>query len=311
MIDKENGTALSNVSITAKDKNSIVRSRINGDFEVSKSGVYTFIKVGYQDKTIELQGDQFQIVQLDVNPTVAFAIAMGTSNSGAYGDYIHDLDHSVSEIIEALEYSGVLDNTVLVFTSDNGGNIGDIEEKEARKLGLENNGVFRGDKHTIWEGGFRVPLIVRWPGKIKEGTVSDRMVNVVDIFSTIQELVSGEVLPPKEAAHDSFSFYDELIGKRSNKAMRSTMVVNSVTGVMAVRKGPWKYIEGIAAAPLKEGARKYLSAQLTPQLYNLEKDISETENIINTEGSIHEDLQRTLNEIKSLQSERLLKVYRI
>jgi len=231
-----------------------------------------------------------------------------TSDVGAYGDYIHDLDNSVGEIIEALEYAGVLDNTVLVFTSDNGGNIGDVEEKEARKLGLENNGVFRGDKHTIWEGGFRVPLIVRWPSKIKEGTVSDRMVNVVDLFSTIQELVGGEVLPPLEAAPDSFSFYDELIGDRNDKAMRTTMIVNSVNGVLAIRKDSWKYIEGIPAAPLKAGARKHLAAQLFPQLYNLELDISETENQIKNKASVHEDLQNTLNQIKELGSERLLGV---
>jgi len=231
----------------------------------------------------------------------------GTSDSGAYGDYIHDLDQSVGQIIEALEYAGVLDNTVLVFTSDNGGNVGDTEEKQARKLGLENNGVFRGDKHTIWEGGFRVPLIVRWPGKIKEASVSDRMVNVVDIFSTIQELVGGEVLPAKEAAPDSFSFYDELIGKRDKKAMRKTMVVNSVNGVMAIRKGNWKYIEGIAAAPLNAGAKKHLAAQLTPQLYNLEKDISETENKILENEKLHKELQNTLDKIKELGSEREFK----
>jgi arylsulfatase A len=229
----------------------------------------------------------------------------GTSNSGAYGDYIHDLDNSVGEIIEALEYAGVLDNTVLVFTSDNGGNIGDIEEKEARKLGLENNGVFRGDKHTIWEGGFRVPLIVRWPSKIKEGSVSDRMVNVVDIFSTFQELVGGEVLPPLEAAPDSFSFYDELVGDRDINAVRHTMIVNSVNGVMAIRKGSWKFIEGIPAAPLKEGAKRHLAAQLTPQLYNLDKDISETENRIDKDVKIHKDLQNSLNKIRASQSERI------
>ncbi len=229
----------------------------------------------------------------------------GTSDSGAYGDYIHDLDNSVGEIIEALEYAGVLDNTILVFTSDNGGNTGDVEEKEARKLGLENNGVFRGDKHTIWEGGFRVPFIARWPGKIKEGSVSDRMINVVDIFATIQDLVSGEVLPPKEAAPDSFSFYDELIGERNTEAMRPTMIVNSVNGVMAIRKGPWKYIEGIPAAPLKEGAKKHLASQLTPQLYNLDKDISETENLIENQITIHKDMQNMLDQINSLGSERI------
>ncbi len=229
----------------------------------------------------------------------------GSSNCGPYGDYIHDFDNSVGEIMDALAYSGVLENTLVIFTSDNGGDRGQIEELEAREAGLLNDGVFRGDKHTIWEGGFRVPFIARWPGHIQEGKVSDRMVNLVDIFATVQEMVSGEVLPPKVAGADSYSFYDELIGKRNASSVRPHMVVNSVNGVMAIRKGPWKYIEGVAAAPLTEGARKALSSELEPQLYNLETDISESENRIREYPKIYEDLKHTLDEIRALGAERL------
>ncbi len=190
------------------------------------------------------------------NPISPAEELRGSSEAGPYGDYIHDLDHSVGEIMDALAYAGVLENTIVIFTSDNGGDVGQVEEKQAREAGLQNNGNFRGDKHTIWEGGFRVPFIARWPSHIQKGTVSDRMVNLVDIFATIQDLVGGEVLSPNEAAPDSFSFYDEIIGKRNTKSIRITMVVNNASGVMAIRKGSWKYIEGIAAAPLKEGAKK-------------------------------------------------------
>jgi arylsulfatase A len=231
----------------------------------------------------------------------------GSSDCGAYGDYVQDLDHSVGEIIEALAYSGELDNTLLIFTSDNGGNIGDIEEKYAREKGLSNNGDFRGDKHTIWEGGFRVPLIARWPGHIEKGTVSDRMVNLVDIFSTVQELTSGEVLSPKEAGADSYSFYDELIGKRNDGALRPHMIVNSVNGVMSIRKGSWKFIEGEAAMPLRPGMKKFLADQLGPQLYNLDEDIKESKNRINDEQEIYQDLKNTLDEIRELGSERMSK----
>jgi hypothetical protein len=84
------------------------------------------------------------------------------------------------------------------------------------------------------------------------------------------------------------------------------MVVNSANGVLAIRKGPWKYIEGIPAAPLKEGAKKHLAAQLTPQLYNLDRDISETENRIDKDVKIYKDLQNTLSKITTSQSERVL-----
>ncbi len=81
-----------------------------------------------------------------------------------------------------------------------------IEEKQAREMGFKNCGDLRGDKHTIWEGGFKVPFVVRWPKAIKQGTQSDRMINIVDIFATLQELVGGEVLDPQTAGADSFSF---------------------------------------------------------------------------------------------------------
>jgi arylsulfatase A-like enzyme len=131
------------------------------------------------------------------------------------------------------------------------------------------------------------------------------MVNLVDIFSTIQELVGGEVLPPNEAGADSYSFYDELIGNRNAGSLRPHMVVNSVNGTMAIRKGPWKYIEGVAAKPLNEGSRNFLAKELTPQLYNLEDDISESKNLIEEYPKILKDMQATLDNIRDLGSERM------
>ena len=234
------------------------------------------------------------------NPFTPGEKLRGSSNCGPYGDYIHDCDHSVGEIMDALAYSGVLENTIVIFTSDNGGKLGGIEEKQARAAGLSINGSFRGDKHSIWEGGFRVPFIVRWPGHIEAGTVSDRMINLVDIYATIQEVTSGKVLPPKEAGADSYSFYDELIGKRNENSVRPHMVVNNANGAVAIRKGPWKYMEGI---PQKKGAK-----QDEPQLYNLDSDIVESKDCIRQNLEIQKDLQSTLDRIRVLGSERLDKV---
>ncbi len=239
------------------------------------------------------------------NPITPGERLRGSSGCGAYCDYIHDLDYSVGEIINALAYSNVLEETIIIFTSDNGGDIGQQEEIQSRDTGFKNNGEFKGDKHTIWEGGFRVPFIVRWPGKIEAGTVSDRTINVVDIFATIQEMVSGEVMSPLVAGADSFSFYDELIGQRNEASVRPTMVVNSVSGTMALRKGPWKYIEGIAAKEINDGIRNYYAGEFKEQLYNLQDDISESNDLLQSQPNEVEDLKNTLEQIRSLGSERL------
>ncbi len=204
----------------------------------------------------------------------------GSSGVGAYGDYIHDVDHSVGEVLDALAYNGVLDDTIVIFTSDNGGDVGGVEEKQARELGFKNYGSLRGDKHTIWEGGFKVPFVVRWPKAIKQGTQSDLMINIVDIFATLQELVGGEVLDPQTAGADSFSFASELFGDAPTETSRQTMVLNNVLGVVAIRRNEWKYIEGKAVKPLTLGQQKNPSEELSPRLHNLKQDPAEANNLI-------------------------------
>ena len=220
----------------------------------------------------------------------------GTSGVGPYGDFIHDLDDSVGEIYSALAYAGVLDDTLVIFTSDNGGDFCP-EEQQARELGFKNNGDFKGDKHLIWQGGFRVPFVARWPKMIQEGSKSDRMINTVDLYATMQELVSGKVLDPKIAAADSFSFYSALRGDASEKGQRSTMVMNDVTGVVAIRMGDWKYIENKRLRPpAKEGK---------PELYNLKKDPAETENVIKDFPEVAEKMREALDRVREKGSERM------
>ncbi len=229
----------------------------------------------------------------------------GSSGAGPYGDYIHDVDHSAGEILDALAYSGVLDNTIVIFTSDNGGDTGQIEEQQARDKGFKNNGDLRGDKHTIWEGGFKVPFVVRWPKAIKKGRQSDLMINLVDIFATLQEIVGGTVLDPQTAGADSFSFCSELLGKAPEKSSRKTMVLNDVLGVVAIRMNDWKYIEGKAAKPLNKARQKSLSEELKPQLYNLKQDPVEAKNLIDKFPEIAEKMQGALDLIRSQGSERM------
>lgn len=228
----------------------------------------------------------------------------GSSGIGPYGDFVHDLDHSVGEILNALAYEGVLDNTLVIFTSDNGGDFCP-EEQQGREMGFKNNGDLKGDKHTIWEGGFKVPFVARWPGHIPAGSESDRMVSLVDLHATFQELVSGEVMAPEKAAADSFSFYSTLVGKESNDHTRSTMVVNDVKGIVALRMGDWKYIENKAERPEDKERQEKNPNLAKPELYNLSHDPGETTNVIGRQTEIAAEMQSKLDQIRRKGSERL------
>lgn len=238
------------------------------------------------------------------NPIAPSEKWRGSSGIGAYGDYIHDVDHSVGEVLDALAYNGVLDDTLVIFTSDNGGDIGGVEETFARERGFKNNGDLRGDKHLIYEGGFKVPLVARWPGTVPAGAASDRMINVVDLFSTLQELVAGTVLDPETAAMDSFSFWSTLSGSTEEKQVRDTMVLNDVKGVVALRMGDWKYIENKAERPADKARQNKNLKRAMPELYNLKNDPYEAANVIGEFPEIAEQLQQALDRIRSLGSER-------
>lgn len=237
-----------------------------------------------------------------IEPGDAF---VGTSPVGFYGDFIQELDHSVGEVMDALAYAGELDNTLFIFSSDNGGDFGtdDSPERTARKLGLQSNGPLRGDKHTIWEGGTRIPLIVRWPGKVEPDTVSDRLVCLVDLFATLQELTTGKPLKGFETAPDSFSFADELLGTKSISPQRQHVVTRSVCGVKAIRMGDWKYVEG-QNEELKGQWHRTPKNEKQPGLYRLDQDAGETTDLIKEHPETAQRLQQLLNQIRSGSSER-------
>ncbi len=228
----------------------------------------------------------------------------GTSTIGPYGDFIHDLDHSVGEIYDALAYAGVLDETILIFTSDNGGDFS-AEEQQGRDRGFKVNGDLRGDKHMIWEGGLRVPFIVRWPKMIPAGSVTDQMVNVTDIYATVQELLDGELMDPREAAPDSFSFYNLFEGRESAPTVRKTMVTNDVRGIVAIRMGDWKYIENDPHRPKEKAQKRKTPNKFQPELYNIKNDLAEAHNVIQNNAELAEKMQAMLDEIRSLGAERL------
>jgi len=237
------------------------------------------------------------------HPVTPSAGTKGSSAAGPYGDWIHELDISVGGILDALDRKGLTENTLVIFTSDNGGVI--VESKqtnftewEAAKAGLVINGPWRARKHSVYEGGFRVPFLARWPGKIAAGAVCDETINLVDMLATAAAIV-GEPLPPRtEAAEDSYNVLPALLGKRLDGPIRDAMVVHSADGNFAIRQGPWKWIEGKAHPDTKPGALKARAAEFKPQLYNLREDPGEKNNLIDKYPNVAKRLEALLNQLR-------------
>jgi arylsulfatase A-like enzyme len=213
------------------------------------------------------------------SPVSPEADLAGKSAAGLYGDWIHELDRSVGRIMATLDRTGRDKDTLVLFTSDNGGvfkpNNPRLLQTTAYNAGLRINGQLRGGKHDVWEGGFKVPFLARWPDRVPAGTISNQPVSLVDILATVAELV-GETLPPKSVgAEDSRSFLPVLLGAANAKG-RSDLIEHSADGNFAIRKGPWKWIEGMPVDEINDTARKAHQDQFKPQLFNTADDPQET-----------------------------------
>ena len=227
----------------------------------------------------------------------------GMSDCGPYGDFIQDLDLSVGRILETLEYMNLLENTIVIFSSDNGGEIPANKptspENQAIMYGLKINGELRGDKHTIWEGGTRVPFIVSWPGKIDAGSVSDDMINLIDLFATLSEITVGKLPESKDFAPDSYSFLPSLINS-ANQHPRTSMVTADANGMHAIRMGNWKYIDDTPPEGLPEKKLNVLRKSFQPQLFNLTEDPGEKVNLYDENPDKVKQLSEELNRIRNV-----------
>jgi arylsulfatase A-like enzyme len=223
----------------------------------------------------------------------------GSSKAGPYGDWIHELDLSVGRVLEALDKQGFTKDTLVILTSDNGGENkkrGNGTQLQAQAAGLKINGVFRAGKHSIFEGGLREPFIVRWPGKAPAGAVCNETINLVDMLATLAAVV-GEKLPASNAgAEDSFNVLPTFLGKKIAKPVRPVMIGHSADGVFAMRQGPWKFIEG---KPTRHGAGGGITdktAENKLQLYNVAEDPSETNDLAAKHPEIVERLAKLLEQ---------------
>jgi arylsulfatase A-like enzyme len=239
-------------------------------------------------------------------PVTPSARRKGSSAAGAYGDWIHDLDDSVGRVLKALDDGKFTGNTLVILSSDNGGvfmTAGDRAEAVAYRAGLHVNGEWRGGKHGIYQGGFRVPFLARWPGKIAPNTTSAETINLVDMLATVAAVVEKPIPVGPEGAADSHNALPALLGKKLTGPVRSSMISHSADGVFAIRQGEWKYVEGKAAKPEKliPAARK---GEVAQQLYNLRDDPKEQKNLIDDRRDVAAKLADLLSTQRAKGSSR-------
>ena len=202
----------------------------------------------------------------------------GKSGTNEYGDFVQQVDWHVSQILDSLKKNGIKDNTIVIFTSDNGCSPR-ADFKELSAIDHAPSYKFRGHKADIFEGGHRVPFVVHWPAGIKPGTVSNETICLTDLLATAADITGTTV--PDNAGEDSVSFLPALKGQKSDKPLREATVHHSVNGSFAIRKGPWKLILCPGSGGWSEPRPNIAYKKKLPviQLYNLDDDPAESKNL--------------------------------
>ena len=208
----------------------------------------------------------------------------GSSGLNVYGDFVMQIDHHMGELMTAIKDAGIDKNTLVVFTSDNGCS------PRADIPGLNQKGHYpsmhyRGNKACIYEGGHRVPFMVRWPEGIPARQTTEQLACLTDLLATFADITGQKV--PDNVGEDSFSLRSVLQGE--GPAQRKTLISHSISGVFAIRQGPWKLICGPGSGgwsypdrssnksrPL---SKKEMSKLPQLQLYNMEHDVGEHHNL--------------------------------
>jgi arylsulfatase A-like enzyme len=222
-------------------------------------------------------------------PTPEF---IGRSNAGYYGDFVAQVDDTVGRIMSALRDTGVADETIVVFASDNGAR---WSEEQITKWGHRANLNWRGQKADIFEGGHRVPMIVSWPGRIVPDTKSENLTSLTDLYATLADVVGAD--SGSEDGVDSESFLPTLLGQAQTE--RNPVIHHSSRGMFAIRDGDWKLIEGLGSGGFtKPAVVEQVEGGPAGQLYNLADDPSETTNLYQERPDVVERLTLMLDGIR-------------
>ena len=229
----------------------------------------------------------------------------GKTKAGPHGDFIFELDYIVGKLMAALDKHGFADNTLVIFSSDNGPEVPTVL---SMRQDYKHDGArpWRGVKRDNWEGGHRVPFIARWPGKIKPGTRSSQTLSLTDLMATFAAITNVKL--PQEAGEDSVNMLPALIGGDEGKSIRKYTLHQTISLALAIRRGPWKYLDHKGSGGNnydragRWGMKKYIVPEKEPeapgQLYNLDTDPGETNNLYFKRSEIVKELKNKLEEFK-------------
>jgi arylsulfatase A-like enzyme len=200
-----------------------------------------------------------------------------------------ETDWSAGQVIEAIDEEGVAENTIVIFTADNGHSHYTGWE-DLLAAGHKPSGPYRGHKGDIWEGGHRVPLVVSWSGRTPAGASSDQLVSLTDIFATCAEAIGKEL--PSGGSEDCVSFFAAVQGKPQPDG-RTSLVSHSNFGEFAFRDAQWKLVYRLGGKDLGDSRGKPTVAEL----YNLAEDIAETRDLARERPEMAEKLRARLDEV--------------
>lgn len=228
---------------------------------------------------------------------------VGKSGYGPYGDLVMQVDWTVGQVLKALKDNGIEDNTLVMYTSDNGSYMYRIDEDrpdhvdDERVQGYhvnrrQSNFIWRGTKADIYDGGHRIPFMAKWPRSIKKGTSNSSTICITDIIATISEIQGIEL--EKDAGPDSYSILSLLKG--GEDFHRPPVIHHSVNGTFSIRHGKWKMIFSDGSGGRQQPVSKPFIEPY--QLYNMEQDPSESENVLNENEDVAEILSDYLTQIQ-------------
>jgi arylsulfatase A len=237
--------------------------------EITREAVIRVHELARQDKPFFLYFSQTSPHE-PVSPSADFR---GRSGINPVADFVMETDWSAGQVLQAIEDAGIADDTIVIFTADNGhshytGWQGLIA------AGHRPSGEFRGHKGDIWEGGHRVPLVLRWPGHVAAGSRSEHLVSLTDVFATCVEVTGGELTP--QGAEDSISFLPAALGAR-DLPQRLPLVSHSNHGEFACREGNWKIVFRNRGVLEKSRGQSRIV-----ELYDLGTDVGETTDVAAT-----------------------------
>ncbi len=231
----------------------------------------------------------------------------GKSGAGEYGDWVHQTDWTVGQVLDAIDRCGLAENTLVIFTSDNGPEIAIGAWSGAydriQKFGHASMGDLRGVKRDVWEGGHRVPFMARWPAsRIGRGATSSETICHSDLMATLAALLGTRF--PETAGEDSYNILPAILGEKLDRPIREAVVHHSCNGKFAIRQGNWVFIDAPTGDDNKEPdwlkqQRGYQPHTFPGELYDLSQDLSERRNLYGEHPEIVQRLKALLEKYKA------------